>query len=163
MHNKLLKKFYILKILTLCLPSNKIIRKNNFYLCKYIAAKTPYIDIDKFFKEIYKILLLKKNSTFQKNLIFFCSNKIFYNNLKKIKKNCEITNKKVSFFILCNQKYTTKQISYIKDRKIPTIGFINLTNIAQITDYIILLENKYFASFFLFKYVLKKLLIYVPY
>lgn len=163
MHNKLLKKFYILKILTLCLPSTKTIRKNNFYLCKYIAAKTPYVDVHIFFREIQKILFLKKNSTFQKNLIFSCSNKIFYNNLKKIREKCEITNKKISFFILCNQKYTTKQISYIKDKKIPIIGFINLNNTTQITDYIILLENKYFASFFLFKYVLKKLLTYVPY
>lgn len=163
MYNKLLKKFYILKILTLCLPSNKIFKKNNFYLCKYIAAKTPYIDINKVFKEIYKILFLKKNTSFQKNLIFSCSNKIFYNNRKKIKENYQITSKEVSFFILCNQKYTTKQISYIKDKKIPIIGFVNFNYITQLTDYIVLLENKYFASFFLFKYVLKKILTYVPY
>lgn len=166
MHNKLLKKFYILRLFTVCLPRKKIYIKNNYFLCKYIALKTPYSDINKFIKEIYKLFFIQKELKFNRNLIFSCCNKTFCKSLKPInkefvynKKNTNvISNTKTSFYLLCNDKYTTKQISFIKDKKIPIIGFINMNNIAQLTDYVLLLENQYFASLFLFKYVIKKLL-----
>lgn len=165
MHKKLIKKFYLLKLFTVCLPYKKSIRKNNYFLCKYIAMKTPYSDINKFLKEIYKLFFIQKHLKYN-NLIFSCYNKIFSKNIKTISKkfidnkklNYIVSNRKISFYLLFNIKYTTKQISFIKDKKIPIIGFININNIAQLTDYVLLLENKYFASLFLFKYIIKKLL-----
>lgn len=174
MYNKLIKKFYILKIFSLNIPVTIYnIRKTNYYLCKYIALNTPYANIFVFLKELNKILLLSENTCNLKKLLIFCSDKIFFKNLKKNKKkssvirkkinNINITNKKFCFFVLFNNNYTFKQIAFIKNKKIPSIGFINYNGISQITDYTLLLENKYFASVFFFNFVIKKLKNYVSY
>lgn len=166
MYNKLIKKFYILKLFSISTPTNSNIRKNNYFLCKYIALNTPYANVLVFLKELNKILFINKKSYALKKLLFFCSNKIFLKCLNKEKLNIiyrkinnqNITNKKFSFFILFTNNYTSRQIAYIKDKKIPSIGLTNFNSLPQITDYTLLLNNKYFASIFFLNFIIKKLI-----
>ena len=77
--------------------------------------------------------------------------------IKKKKNNIKISNKNVSFFIICGDSFTFRQIAFLKDKKIPSIGFHNFNGLSTLTDYTLLLESKYFASVFLINYVIKKL------
>lgn len=167
MYNRIIKKFYIIKLFSFSLPQSKYVRKNSFYLCKFFLKQTPYGNILVFIKELQKILFINNNTFEFQKMLFLCSNRIYFKNIncksykmnKVFKKTNKIlpSNKIISFFILCSNSYTYRQISFLKDKKIPSIGFLNYNNIPNITDYTLLLESKYFASVFLLNYFINKL------
>jgi hypothetical protein len=101
MYNKILKKYSLLKLITLVLPKKKGINAASHYLCKYLIKNTPYANIQIFIKEINKIVTVIINSSFKKSLIFVCSKKIFLYNyifLNGRKKFFFLKSKKIFLF-----------------------------------------------------------------
>lgn len=173
MYNKLIQKYYIIKLFGLFIPKTTSINKVSFYLCKYTINKTPYGNIECFIKELYKILSVFKLNSYTKNVLFLCTNKIYNQNIKSLAKINPLDNinnnnnnimgkkfslKKISFIIMCDTNYNLKKIAFFKDQKIPSIGFTNLTTQPNITDFTLLLECRFFSSIFFLHFLLKKLL-----
>lgn len=167
MYNLLIKKYYLTKIFTLCLPKKKKSNKACFYLCKYFIKNTPYANIDLFVKETSRLLNIILSLT-KKNFLFICSNNIFLYNFmqkKKIKvllvSNFSKFQKQeklnvISSVFFYNYTYNKKIYALIKNQKKLTIGFIDFFNQPNGTDYTLLLETKFFSSIFLFHFLLKK-------
>lgn len=66
---------------------------------------------------------------------------------------------KISFVVLYNVNVNNKQVSLFKEKKIPSIGFIDFHGQPNLSDYTLLLEAKSFSSIFLFHFILKKIIL----
>lgn len=78
MYKKLLKKYYLNKIFTICLPIKKFCNPTYYIMCNYLIKTTPFFNTQILLEEFYKLIYLF-HLQFNKNyLIFFCSEKIFF-------------------------------------------------------------------------------------
>lgn len=169
MYNKLIKKHYLYKLFTLSLPKKNRSNSVCFFLCSYFIKNTPYGNIKVFIQEIYRVLGLWLNTSSKKNILFICMSKIFFINFISLnKKQIDYINyndslffckNKISFVVLYNVNVNNKHVSLFKEKKIPSIGFIDFHGQPNLSDYTLLLEAKSFSSIFLFHFILKKIIL----
>lgn len=167
MYNKLFKKYYLYKICSIYVPKYKTVIKSSFYLGKYISSNSFYTNINEFSKELSKFISIFFYLTSTNNkLAFVCTNKIFYKSLQSFK-NCDnwqivhekniIHIKKLCFLIMYTNVYKFSLISDFKNKKIISVGLLNYQNLTNLTDYTLLLNNKYFANVYILHFLLKKI------
>lgn len=175
MYKKVIKKYSLYKLFIWALPKTVLPNKACYYLCKYLIKLTPYGSLIMFLQEIKRILNILLQFSARKEFIFICSDKIYLLEVGRLKlrnRVMNLTSTNLTFLakelpvtissavIWYNLNYNTKLLGFLKGRKLLTLGFINFHNFPNIADYILLLENRFFSSIFLFHFFLKKFINY---
>lgn len=173
MYKKLIKKYYLYKIFTISIPVKKHCNPTYYIMTKYLIERTPFFNLKILLQEFSKILHLFNFSNCNKNsLLFLGSNKIFLLNSHflikkklnyidwKVLKRVYLYNWEQTCVLACIYNYSpqSKLISFIKDLKIISLGFLNSKIPINILDYVFPLECSMFSNIYFFHYVLKKIL-----